>query len=100
MPIRLLEPAQQELDDAIAWYANQSPGLDEAFLLEVLKTFKLISQFPQAWHPLGQQVRRCRLNRFPYSVIYNHGDEGLLVVAIAHQHRKPDYWGGRLKTKF
>jgi plasmid stabilization system protein ParE len=25
MNIRLLEPAQQELDEAIAWYADQAP---------------------------------------------------------------------------
>ena len=38
MSIRLLEPAQTELDDAIAWYAEQAPGLSEAvqFLLEEL----------------------------------------------------------------
>ncbi len=27
MSIRLLEPAQTELDEAIAWYAEQAPGL-------------------------------------------------------------------------
>ncbi|NMM11979.1 MAG: hypothetical protein HHJ17_00355 [Rhodoferax sp.] len=52
MNILLLEAAQQELDEAIEWYANQAPGLGEALLVETLKTFKLITQFPQAWHPL------------------------------------------------
>ena len=47
MSIRLLEPAQAELDDAINWYAEQAPGLGDAFLLETLKVFKLIEQFPQ-----------------------------------------------------
>ena len=27
MSIRFLEPAQTELDEAIAWYADQAPGL-------------------------------------------------------------------------
>ena len=30
MSIRLLEPAQTGLDDAIAWYAEQAPGLSDA----------------------------------------------------------------------
>ena len=76
MNILLLEAAQQELDEAIEWYANQAPGLGEALLVETLKTFKLITQFPQAWHPLTEQTRRCRLNRFPYSVIYT--EEGAI----------------------
>ena len=96
MKVRLLESAQAELDDAISWYASQAPGLGDAFLIETLKTIKLIEQYPKAWHPLTQQVRRCRLRRFPYSVVYAQDGSDLLVVAAAHQHRKPGYWRARL----
>jgi len=96
MSVRLLESAQAELDDAIAWYASQAPGLGDAFLIETLKTLKLIEQYPKAWHPLTQQIRRCRLRRFPYSVIYAQEGSDLLVLAVAHQHRKPGYWRARL----
>ena len=96
MSIRLLEPAQTELDEAIAWYAGQAPGLGDVFLIETLKALQLINRFPQAWHPLTPQIRRCRLRRFPCSVIYTQDESDLLVLAIAHQHRKPDYWRSRL----
>lgn len=96
MSVRLLESAQAELDDAIAWYAEQAPGLGDAFLIETLKTIKLIEQYPKAWHPLTQQIRRCRLRRFPYSVVYAQDGSDLLVLAVAHQHRKPGYWRARL----
>ena len=96
MSVRLLESAQVELDDAIAWYASQAPGLGDAFLIETLKTLKLIEQYPKAWHPLTQQVRRCRLRRFPYSVIYAQEGSDLLVLAFAHQHRTPGFWRARL----
>ena len=58
MSIRLLEPAQTELDEAIAWYAGQAPGLGDVFLIETLKALQLINRFPQAWHPLTPQIRR------------------------------------------
>ena len=96
MSVRLLEPAQAELDDAIAWYAEQAPGLGDAFFIETLKTIQLIEQYSKAWHPLTPQIRRCRLRRFPYSVAYTQDGSDLLVVAIAHQHRKPSYWRARL----
>ncbi|MFN9726578.1 type II toxin-antitoxin system RelE/ParE family toxin [Acidovorax sp.] len=96
MSIRLLAPAQTELDEAISWYAEQAPGLGDAFLVEILKTFRLVEQFPQAWHPLTPEIRRCRLRRFPYSVIYTEDAPGILVLAIAHLHRKPGYWKNRL----
>lgn len=97
MSVRLLEPAQAELDEAIGWYAEQAPGLGDAFLLETLKVLKLVEQFPQAWHPLTPEIRRCRLKRFPYSVVYALDAEGILVLAVAHQHRKPGYWRNRTK---
>lgn len=84
MSIRLLEPAQMELDEAIAWYAEQAPGLGDAFLIETLKTLRLVEQFPQAWHPLTSEIRRCRLRRFPYSVVYTQDGPAILVLAIAH----------------
>lgn len=97
MNVRFLEPAQAELDEAIQWYAKQAPGLGDSFLIETLAVLKLIQQFPLAWHPLSQEVRRCRLKRFPYSVVYALDGEDLLIIAIAHQHRKPAYW--RLRTR-
>lgn len=96
MNLRLLEPVQLELDEAVTWYAEQAPGLGDAFLLESLKVLKLIERFPDAWHPITPDIRRCRLKRFPYSVIYTMDASELLVLAIAHQHRKPAFWSDRL----
>jgi toxin ParE2 len=39
MNIRFLEPAQAELDEAITWYAEQAPGLGDAFLMKRLRPF-------------------------------------------------------------
>lgn len=99
MSVRLLEPAQAELDEAIGWYAGQAPGLGDAFLLEAIKALKLVEQHPDAWHPLSPQIRRCRLNRFPYSVIYALDGTDVVVLAVAHQHRKPLYWRDRISSK-
>lgn len=92
----LLEPAQFELDEAVAWYAAQAPGLGEAFLLEALRGFDLVQRHPDAWHPLGGEVRRCRLARFPYGIVYADVGEVVLVLAVAHLHRRPGYWRDRL----
>lgn len=96
MSVRLLEPAQRELDEAIAWYASQAPGLGDAFLLEAVWAFDLIQRHPQAWHPISGTIRRCRMRRFPYGVIYTALDVDLLVLAVAHLHRRPGYWRERL----
>ena len=57
MNVRLLEAAEQELDEAIAYYNAQVSGLGDAFLLETLRVFDLVVAYPVAWHPLGDGVR-------------------------------------------
>lgn len=99
MTVRVLEVAQQELDEAIAYYNGQAPGLGDAFLLETVATIDRVRRFPKAWHPLGESVRRCRLRRFPYGLIYQEDKGEILIVAVAHSHRRPDYWRDRVKGR-
>lgn len=97
MNVRVLEVARRELDDAVSYYNDQVAGLGDAFLLEAVAAIERIRQFPRAWHPLGEAIRRCRLRRFPYGLIYHAEESGILVVAVAHMHRRPGYWRDRLK---
>jgi toxin ParE2 len=70
--------------------------LGNAFLIEAVKVFHLIEQHPDAWHPLTSNIRRCRLVRYPYGVIYTPDGEGQLIIAVAHLHRAPIDWKNRL----
>ncbi len=95
MNFKLLPEAQRELDEAYEWYMLQSEGLGERFLAEVVHSFGLIQQYPTAWHPLSANTRRCRLKRFPYGVIYAVDEQEVIVIAVAHLHRKPGHWTTR-----
>jgi hypothetical protein len=95
--VRFLEVAEIELDDAIRWYGAQAPGLGDAFLIEVMTAADRVERHPEAWHPLEQGLRRCRLPRFPYGLIYTVEERDIIVLALAHLHRKPDYWRDRLQ---
>lgn len=96
MRVRFLELAELELHQAIRWYESQAPGLGHAFRIEVLSAVDLVAHFPDAWQPLAESVRRCRLGRFPYGLIYTIDRGDILVLAVAHLHRRPDYWSDRL----
>lgn len=37
------------------------------------------------------------LRVFRYSLILHFDGDDAIVYAVAHQHRKPGYWGDRLK---
>ncbi|MBF0182919.1 MAG: type II toxin-antitoxin system RelE/ParE family toxin [Magnetococcales bacterium] len=90
--IRFLAIAQQELDEAVAFHERQVIGLGRSFLAEVLAALELIRRYPAAWQPISANTRRCRLRRFPYGLIYHEDGPDILVVAVSHLHRRPDYW--------
>jgi len=70
MKITFLEEAQYELNEAIEYHDLQSSGLAQQFLQEVLNTLDRVASFPQAWHPLSENAKRCQTVRFPYGLIY------------------------------
>lgn len=96
MEIRFLEIAQVELDKAVEYYNSESPGLGDQFLLQVLSTLELIRQYPEGWHPFTHNTRRCQTQRFPYGIIYQILESEILIVAVAHLHREPEYWRNRI----
>jgi hypothetical protein len=60
MRITFLDEAQLELYEAIEFYNNESYGLGSVFFLqEVLTAIERIANFPNAWHPLSTNTRRC-----------------------------------------
>jgi hypothetical protein len=48
MKIRFLEIAEIELDDAVKLYDQESPGLGDEFLTEIIHALDRIARFPEA----------------------------------------------------
>ena len=92
MKIRFLPPAERELRRAVRYYNIQRAGLGNEFRDEIRNTLKRIAQLPHAWNPLGGNFRRCQTQRFPYGVIYEPLPDEIIIIAIAHLHREPEYW--------
>jgi hypothetical protein len=87
--------AKQELDDGVSWYEGQLPGLGMQFAREVHATVSRIAIFPKAHTELDRGIRRALVKTFPYGIIYAASADVLEIVAIAHLHRKPNYWRRR-----
>jgi plasmid stabilization system protein ParE len=96
MRIRFLEAAQQEVDDAVAWYDEREEELGRDFLDELDRAIRRIKSFPLASTEIEPGIRRCLLARFPYSLIYGIEQELIIVIAVSHLHREPRYWIDRL----
>jgi plasmid stabilization system protein ParE len=95
--ISFLKVAQLELDEAFEYYESAQEGLGFRFQAKVENAISRIEKFPNMYQEIGRYSRRCLVHKFPYGVIYQvrKTPNQILVVAIAHLHRKPDYWYSR-----
>ena len=92
MNVRFLSTAHYELDEAHEWYEAQVAGLGGKFIEELWVATRRIMIFPESCEEVAPGVRKCLMRRFPYMLIYTVEQSDILVLAVAHQHRKPLYW--------
>lgn len=96
MKIEFLAIAQTELDEAYQWYETQQKTLGLQFLNEIDASLRRIAAYPESFIKINDGIRRCLVKRFPYGILYGIDVDKIIVVAIAHLHRKPDYWLARI----
>ncbi|MHB9003921.1 MAG: type II toxin-antitoxin system RelE/ParE family toxin [Coriobacteriia bacterium] len=44
---------------------------------------------------MDPDIRKLVLAKFPYSLIYEIDGDVVLILAVAHQRRRPHYWRER-----
>jgi len=44
------------------------------------------------------EIRRFLFTCFPYSLFYGIDENTIVVIAVANQHREPEYWADRIDT--
>jgi hypothetical protein len=92
MKLRFLRPARLEMFRESEWYDERKAGLGDEFPNDVAGTLARIKQFPQA-HPLTKlECRKAKLTRFPFDVVYRAREEEIVIFAVAHHKRRPNYW--------
>ena len=96
MSVKILEPAKREFIEAIKYYNLQTSGLGFEFETEILKSIDRICNYPESWSKIPAETRKCRCNRFPYNIIYFQENNVIVIVAIMHSKRKPEYWEKRI----
>jgi plasmid stabilization system protein ParE len=92
----LTPEAEQELIEGARFYAREATErLGQTFITEFERSAALLAEQPRLGAIWRGQVRRLPLRRFPYSIVYYLNMEGVRVLAVAHQSRRPGFWRGR-----
>lgn len=91
MTLKISQLAFLEIEDAKEFYNLQKPTLGDTFKNDVKNSIKSIRNFPTLYPNITNDMKRCVLHRFPYSIFYAIIEDTILILSIAHQHRKPFY---------
>ena len=88
--------AEHDIANSLDFYSEQA-GLvvAERFLEEFERIAKLLVEHPSLGTPTTRGRRTFPLKVFPYLVVYRNLENGVRILIVRHQHRKPGYAGGR-----
>ena len=95
MRMRILPGAASELQNTAAYYEAQQSGLGKRFLDVFDAGAQDIAIAPAMYSPIGNGYRKFGLRPFPYAIIYRTEADTIVIIAVMHQMRRPDYWRGR-----
>jgi plasmid stabilization system protein ParE len=98
MVSRLLEfhpEAEQEYLSALRWYRERSLTAAANFEGAIAEAIAKVEETPERWLRYFGEFRKYTIHQFPFSVVYQILSTHVLVLAIAHGHRRPGYWKNR-----
>jgi plasmid stabilization system protein ParE len=91
-PVRYHQAAEDELLNEIGYLELRVPGLGRRFYAEVRRAESVITRFPESAKEVLPGIRKYNLRKFRFSLIYSIEKDGLLMLAVAHHSRRPQYW--------
>ena len=94
-PLRFLRRADADMAEAAAYYELGQPDLGNRFLLSVEEAANRIRLNPSLYPVVERDVRRCLTKTFPFAVLFRERPNILVVIAVMHLQRNPNYWKSR-----
>ena len=103
MNIHILGEAHEELWQAANWYEEHERGVGMQFLHAYESALRSIQEQVESSSRIehlesDRDIRRTRLRRFPYLIVYEHLREDVIILAVAHTSRRPSYWISRSRA--
>lgn len=95
-PVDYHSGARADFDESFDWYHKRSVGAAIGFASAVDAAIDEIVADPGRFPVTNRGCRYCSLRRYPFRVVFREEPERLVVVAISHAKRRPQYWRGRI----
>jgi len=95
MAVSFHPDAESEMRKAATYYETRQKGLGRRFLASVQDAVNRITLNPHQCPTVELDVRRCLTRTFPFGILFRERPNAIIVMAVMHLHRDPDYWKNR-----
>lgn len=87
MKIEFLPFAKVDYDEAIAYYKEIDNNLSLRFKNEIKNSIDRIVDFPNLYQIVKDDIHKCVVHTFPYSIYYIVEEHIIYIYAIANHHK-------------
>lgn len=93
MSYRLVVQSEAIIDiqEAFVWYETQRAGLGYELIEELEEAYQKLSDHPFHYTAINHHFRRLKVNRFPYLIVYEIEGDAVIITAVRHGRRKPNF---------
>lgn len=81
--------AAMEIVEAYDWYELQREGLGSEFLEEINNFHDSLLRNPLSYSFYDEPVRQGKVNRFPYTVVYEVLDTAIIIYSVFMTSQDP-----------
>ncbi len=97
MNLRILAEAEVEIESARHYLTEKASHLGDRFIADLEETLETVAERPDSFSkvetlPDHAPYRRALLSFFCYAVVFEIFSDEVLVVAVTHTSREPNYW--------
>lgn len=94
-PVEYLDGAREDFDESFDFYRNRSAGAALGFIAAVDEAIDQFIANPARFPFAHSGCRHITLHRYPFRSVFRDETDRVVIVAVAHAKRRPDYWHGR-----
>ena len=89
---RFLEEAEAEFLKEVQYYADVQAKGAARFRMAVEDAAARALAFPMAGQPYRSKTRRVFVKGYPFFLVYRPETDGVAILAVVHEARRPGYW--------
>ncbi len=96
MNVTLHPGAEKDIEEAATFYEREgSAVLAARFIAEFKALTRLVIEHPNIGLTRSRGRRGFAMSVFPYTVIYRASADGIMILVVKHDSKRPGYGGAR-----